>query len=219
VVFGAGKAGIVIAWDQETHKRIWETLVGRHLTDTGPLPTRTVTICPGFYGGVSTPMAYSDRSLFVPVVDLCSRGSAYSYQAIGTLDPVKGTGEFLALDAANGRITWKRLLPQPDFGCATVANGVVFTSTIDGHIYGLDATSGVTLWKARALAGVNGCPALSGKMLLVPAGSGTTKMRNPKYQLIAYALPATRSADSASSRPQATAEPTPALALGIQRTR
>jgi alcohol dehydrogenase (cytochrome c) len=189
VVFGAGKAGIVIAWDEHTHKRIWETLVGRHLNDTGPLPKRTVKVCPGIYGGVMTPMAYAGTTLFVPVVDLCAYGSAYGFEAIGALDPVKGTGEFLALNAANGRVTWKRRLPQPDFGCATLASGVVFTSTVDGRIYGLDATSGATLWQARAPAGINGCPALSGNMLIVPAGSGTTRMRNPIYEMITYALP------------------------------
>lgn len=194
VVFGAGKAGIVVAWNQETHRRIWQTLVGRHLNDTGPLPSRTVEVCPGSYGGVQTPMAYADKSLFVPVVDLCGQASAYGNETIRTLDPVDGTGEFLALDAANGSVTWKRLLPQPDFGCATVASGVVFTSTVDGHIYGLDTTSGATLWQARAPAGINGCPALSGNLLLVPAGAGTTKLRNPKYQLIAYGLAGTRSA-------------------------
>jgi outer membrane protein assembly factor BamB len=194
VVFGAGKAGLVIAWDQKTHRRIWQTIVGRHLNDTGPLPTRKVKVCPGFYGGVITPMAYAGTRLFVPVVDLCSYGSAYGSEPIGALDPVTGSGEFLALDAATGRVIWGRRLPQPDFGCATLASGVVFTSTVDGRIYALDAASGVTLWQAQAPAGINGCPALSGNMVIVPAGSGTTRMRNPKYELVAYALPAPRSA-------------------------
>jgi glucose dehydrogenase len=188
VVFGGGKAGIVIAWDRTTHRRIWETLVGGHLNDTGQLPTHTVKICPGFYGGVISPMAYAGARLFVAVVDLCTHGSAYGSEPVGALDPVAGTGEFLALDAANGRATWRRRFPQPDFGCATLASGVAFTSTIDGRIYGLDATSGSTLWQARTPAGINGCPALSGNMLLVPAGSGTTRMRNPTYELVAYAL-------------------------------
>ena len=178
----------MIAWDRKTHRRIWTTRVGRHLNDTGRLPKQRVEICPGFYGGVISPMAYGGMRLFVPVVDLCARGSAEGYQAIGTLDPVRGTGEFVALDVANGRVAWKRRLPQPDFGCATLAHGVVFTSTVDGQIYGLDAANGATLWQARAPAGINGCPALSGNMLVVPAGSGTTRRRAPRYELIAYAL-------------------------------
>jgi len=188
VVFGAGKAGIVIAWDRGTHERLWQTLVGRHVNDVGPLPRRTVKVCPGLLGGVETPMAYADGRLFVPVVDLCAHGSAYGYQAIGTVDPTRGTGQFLALDATSGRVLWKRALAQPDFGCATAAAGVVFTSTFDGRIYGFDAERGTTLWEARARAGINGCPALAGDMLLVPAGSKTSRMRHPVFELVAYAL-------------------------------
>ena len=188
VIFGAGKAGIVIAWNQGTHKRIWSTLVGRHLNDTGPLPAHRIKICPGFYGGVETPMAYADGSLFVPVVDLCAHGSSVGYQAIGTLDPTVGNGEFVALDGSTGAVLWKRLLPQPDFGCATAADGVVFTATFAGHVYGLDMQSGATLWETRTPAGINGCPALSGNILLVPAGSATSKRPHPPYELIAYGL-------------------------------
>jgi len=188
-VFGAGKAGIVIGWDEATHRRLWETRVGKHLNDLGPLPARKVTVCPGFYGGVESPMAYAGGELFVPVVDLCSHGSAASYQAIGALDPVAGTGEFVALDARSGRTTWTRKLPQPDFGCATVASGVVFTSTFDGELYGLAAADGRTLWRERLATGVNGCPSLSGKLLIVPAGSATTNMPRPRqYALVAYAV-------------------------------
>ncbi len=188
LVIGGGKAGIVIAWDARTHKRVWTTTVGRHENDSGPLPTHRVPICPGFLGGVETPMAYSQGSVFVPVVDLCTYGSAYGYEPIAKLDPVTGTGEFVALDATDGKVEWKRAFPQPDFGCATAAAGVVFTSTFDGHLYALDAATGATLWQARAPAGINGCPSLSGKLLLVPAGSGSTRMRSPRYALVAYGL-------------------------------
>jgi len=187
MILGAGKAGIVIAWNEATHRRIWLTPVGRHLNDTGPLPAHTVEVCPGFYGGVESPMAYADGTVFVPVVDLCAHGSADGYQEVGTLNPIDGTGEFVALDAADGNVRWKRVLPQPDFGCATAASGVVFTSTFDGRIYAFSMRDGATLWQTRAPAGINGCPALSGDMLLVPAGSATTAMHDPKYELVAYA--------------------------------
>ena len=188
VVLGAGKGGVVIAWDQNSHRRLWQTLVGRHQNDKGPLPAHTVVVCPGFFGGVETPMAYSDERLFVPVVDLCAHGSATGYQAIGTLNPSRGSGEFVALDATTGRTLWRRSLPQPDFGCATAANGVVFTSTFDGHIYGFDMRTGATVWQTRAPAGIHGCPALAGRTLLIPAGSGIATRTHPDYQLIAYTL-------------------------------
>jgi alcohol dehydrogenase (cytochrome c) len=188
VVFGAGKAGIVIAWDRETHQRLWQAVVGRHLNDAGPLPARKVAVCPGLLGGVETPMAYAAGRLFVPIVDSCSYGSAYGYQPLHTLNLARGRGEFVALDATSGRVLWEHALPQPDVGCATAANGVVFTSTFDGQIYGLDQESGRTLWRARAPAGINACPSLSGGMLLVAAGSATSEMPHPRFALLAYAL-------------------------------
>jgi outer membrane protein assembly factor BamB len=171
VVFGAGKGGIVIAWDRTTHKRIWQTEVGVHKNDAGPLPAREVDVCPGLLGGVLTPMASAGGKLFVPVVDLCMLGSSTGYEPLDQVNVAKrGTGELVAIDTGTGKPAWRRLLPQPDFGCATVADGVVFTATFDGTIYGFDEGTGATLWQAKASAGINACPALAGDTLLVGAG-------------------------------------------------
>jgi len=171
VVFGSGKAGIVIAWNRATHRRIWETTVGVHRNDKGLLRTHPVSVCPGLYGGVETPMAYAERRLFVPIVDLCMRGSAYGYEPLAKVDVAgQGTGELIALDAATGRRAWVRRLPQPNFSCATVADGVVFTATFDGTVYALDTRDGAELWHSRMRSGVNACPALAGGLLLVGAG-------------------------------------------------
>jgi outer membrane protein assembly factor BamB len=170
-VFGGGKGGVVIAWNRATHKRIWESEVGVHRNDAGPLPTHRVLICPGLLGGILTPMAYAQNTLFVPVVDLCMRGSATGYEDLGAVNVTKrGKGEFVAIDAATGRHIWTRKLPQPDFSCATVANGVVFTATYDGSVYGLDTATGATLWRAQTPSRINSCPALAGDTLLVGAG-------------------------------------------------
>jgi outer membrane protein assembly factor BamB len=170
-VFSAGKRGLVIAWNRTTHRRIWQSTVGVHLNDTGPLPTHRVLVCPGLLGGVLSPMAYSQNTLFVPVVDLCMYGSAYGYENLGSVNVTKrGKGEFIALDATTGKRLWTRKLPQPDFSCATVAPGVVFTATYDGSVYGLDTSTGATLWHTTMPAGINSCPALAGDTLLVGAG-------------------------------------------------
>ncbi|HSX22823.1 MAG TPA: PQQ-binding-like beta-propeller repeat protein, partial [Gaiellaceae bacterium] len=76
LVFGAGKAGRVVAWDRTTHARVWSKAVGTHVHDLGPLPAKSTLVCPGLLGGVLTPMAYARGRLFVPVVELCSRESA-----------------------------------------------------------------------------------------------------------------------------------------------
>jgi outer membrane protein assembly factor BamB len=170
LAFGAGKAGRVIAWDRGTHRRRWSTSVGVHRHDVGPLPRRRVVVCPGLLGGVETPMAYNGGRLFVPVVDLCGWGSAVGRQRLESVDPSTGRGRLVALEAASGRVLWERRLPSPDFGCATVANDVVFTATYDGSLYGFGAEDGRPLWRARMRTGVNACPAVIGDLLVVGAG-------------------------------------------------
>jgi outer membrane protein assembly factor BamB len=171
LVLGAGKAGIVIAWNRSTHRRVWQVEVGLHRNSLGPLPSRPVSVCPGLYGGVLTPMALSHDRLFVPVVDLCMRGSASGYENLANVDVSRrGTGEFVALDASTGARLWSRRLAQPAFGCATVGNGVVFTATLDGTVYAFDTQTGAMLWKQTMRAGINSCPALASNTLLVGAG-------------------------------------------------
>jgi outer membrane protein assembly factor BamB len=187
VVFGAGKAGRVIAWDRQTRRRLWTAVVGLHRNDLGPLPWRRVTVCPGLLGGVETPMAYADGRLFVPVVDLCGWGSAVSRQALTGVAPSRGRGRLVALDATTGRTLWERRLPSPDFGCATVANDIVFTSTYDGTVYALAARDGAILWRVTMRAGVNSCPAVVGDLLI--AGAGIRRPGGPLPALVAFGLP------------------------------
>jgi alcohol dehydrogenase (cytochrome c) len=185
VVFGGGKAGLVIAWDRSTHRRLWQTAVGIHRNDRGRLPRHPVAVCPGLLGGVETPMASADGHLYVPVVDLCMRGSAIGYEPLDRVNVFRrGRGELVALDAATGGKVWTLHLPQPDFGCATAANGVVFTATLDGKVYGVDAGDGHVLWSASLRAGVNACPALASHTLLV--GAGVPKGRGYRLELTAF---------------------------------
>ena len=71
VVFAAGKMGRVYAFQADDGNQVWQTAVGRHQHDTGPLPAKKPPlVLPGKLGGVETPMAYDGTSLFVPVVNL-----------------------------------------------------------------------------------------------------------------------------------------------------
>jgi alcohol dehydrogenase (cytochrome c) len=190
-VIGAGKAGRVIAWSRNSHERLWETEVGLHRNDTGPLPGRPVSVCPGLLGGVETPMAYASSRVFVPVVDLCFDESAYGTSSLAFFgkDYSKGTGGLVALDTSTGRRLWARRFPSPNFGCATVAGDVVFTATYDGNVYGFSTSTGSTLFRARTRAGINSCPAVAGDTLLVGAGTDHPAFPAPVFELIAYALP------------------------------
>src|SRR5262249_52762843 len=82
----------------------------------------------------------------------------------------RGRGALVALDAATGRRLWTLRLPQAPFGCATVADGVGFTSTFDGRFYGVDARTGSVLWSSSLRARSNSCPALAPGWLLATAG-------------------------------------------------
>ena len=48
----------------------------------------------------------------------------------------KGTGEFVAVDVATGKVKWDVKLPSSPYGAATIANDVVFTTTFDGTLHG-----------------------------------------------------------------------------------
>jgi glucose dehydrogenase len=190
VVFGAGKAGRVIAWDRERRARLWEREVGVHLNDVGPLPRAMTTVCPGLYGGIETPMAYADGRLFVPVVDLCVRGSAIGFEPLAQIDVSgRGTGRLAALDGATGRRLWERRFADPVFACATVSDDVVFTATFDGWVYGLHVENGRILWRARMRAGINACPAVMGDLLVIGAGVPHPAFARPLLELVAFGLP------------------------------
>jgi outer membrane protein assembly factor BamB len=188
LVIGGGKGGHILAWDRDTHERLWTQSVGTHRNDVGPLPETPVEVCPGLFGGALTPMAYADGRVFVPVVELCMRESAVTIAAVAQRPAEEGTGVIAALDAATGQPRWTRELPSAPLGCATVASDVVFVPTYDGRIYGLSAETGAVLWRDRAQAGINGCPSVAGDTLLVPAGAPHRDFAAPVAQLIAYRL-------------------------------
>jgi outer membrane protein assembly factor BamB len=131
----------------------------------------------------------SGGRVFVPVVDLCYRESATgeAAQSFARVDPSSGRGRLVALDLRRGKPLWEVRLPSPLFGCATATNDVVFTSTFDGTLYAFAAGDGRLLWRAQAGAGVNACPALAGRMLLV--GAGVPRRGHRALELVAYALP------------------------------
>jgi len=186
IVLVAGKMGKAYAYRADDGKQLWTRSVGTHLHDTGPLPRKPYRVLPGDLGGVETPMALADNRLFVPWLDLAATASATGQQ--GGFDFRGGRGGLTAIDAATGKVDWQQKLPSMDFGAATVANDVVFTSDYAGTIYGFDTQTGKTLWTAKAPAGINAFPSIDGDTLLVGAGA-TGFFKKPQFQLIAYSLP------------------------------
>jgi outer membrane protein assembly factor BamB len=191
VVIVAGKWGQVLAYRAADGKHLWTRSVGRHKNDTGRLPRKFEEVFPGDLGGVETPMALAANRVFVPWLDLAVRARSTGLQGgLAGQSPnyIKGRGGITAIDAASGKVAWQQKLPSMNFGAATVANDVVFTSTYAGTIYAFDTQSGKTLWTTKAPAGINSFPAIDGDTLLV--GAATTGFdKNPKFELIAYSLP------------------------------
>jgi len=190
VVVVAGKMGKVYAYRADNGRRLWTRLVGKHQNDTGPLPRKIITIFPGDLGGVETPMALAQGRVFVPWLNFPTRARATGLPGgiAGTTAGLNtGRGGFTAIDAATGKVLWQQALPSMDFGAATVANDVVFTSDYAGTIYAFDTQTGKTLWTAKAPAGINAFPAIDGDTLLVGAAAPGF-LKKPQFQLIAYSL-------------------------------
>ncbi|MGH7642412.1 MAG: PQQ-binding-like beta-propeller repeat protein [Candidatus Dormibacteria bacterium] len=185
IVIGAGKSGKVVAFLASSGQRIWTLNIGEHNRyQYGGLPAKSVTYCPGSLGGVVTPMAQSGTTLYVPWIDWCFKGkstglSGYSKSA---------TGGLAAVNPATGAIEWTHSFGHLPLGAATVANDVVFTSTINGAMYALSTTSGSDLWSAQSPAGINSFPAVTANMLIVGAGAPTSAKKQTKGEMIAYSL-------------------------------
>jgi outer membrane protein assembly factor BamB len=185
-VFGAGKSGRVVAWNRTTHARLWTRAVGTHQRDLGPLPVQTTLVCPGFLGGVLTPIAFADGRLFVPVVELCSRESAVTSPNAFARPPSEGKGTVYALDAATGKTEWQRHLGSAPFGCATVARDAVIVPTYDGRVVAFAAADGRVLWQTQLRAGNNSCPAVGRDVLVVAAGAPHPDIAHPVTEVVAF---------------------------------
>lgn len=184
IVLGAGKAGKVFAFDRVTGDILWETSVGKHQNDTlQEVPHRTtVTVYPGFFGGVETPMALADGVVYVPIVN--SPGTYTPTGFSGGRERPMVEGELVAIDVNTGIILWGKEYENINIGGATVVNRLVFTATDDGTIYAHNRITGVEVWRHEAPQGINGWPAVSGDTIIWPVGIG------PKPVLLALRLTA-----------------------------
>jgi outer membrane protein assembly factor BamB len=189
LVIGAGKSGLVVAFNAANGKRLWVRAIGKHnKNEYGLLPNKPVVYCPGSLGGVLTPMAEARGVLYVPWIDVCFKGSA-----TGLANPhTTNAGGLAAVDVMTGAIIWKRPLPYLDAGAATIANNVVFTSTYDGKMYALSTKTGEILWTTKVPYDLNSFPALTNTMLIVgssaPATLSSFKGNKTQGKIVAYSV-------------------------------
>jgi len=202
IVIGSGKLGRVVAFDRQTGEELWNTPVGLHRNDDlKTIPAgKTVTVAPGFYGGVETPMALADGVVFVPVVNV---PTDYTATSMTQPDVSRGTGELDAIDVSTGTILWTAKLNAPDFGGALVAGDLVFTSTFTGEVLAFDRASGKQVWSMQAPGGINSPMSAAGDTLLVPVGLG------PQPMVLALVLGATGTIPTATPSPAPTSSASP----------
>lgn len=127
------KAGHYAVFDRATGETIW----------TVELPTGNRL------GGIMTTAAVADGVIYV------NSNRWDSSNILDFHDPDHASTTY-ALDAANGTIKWRRKLPSPAFGALTVANGVVYQSTVKGTLYALKASNGNILWSGEPGADLGG---------------------------------------------------------------
>ncbi len=194
LVVAAGKVGFVIALDAKSGKLVWKRAVGKHnghdedgliamRGESSKLKTPT-EIYPGTLGGVIAPMSTDGTRVFVPVVN--HPVTLASGSKIEETSPKNG-GELVALNVKDGSLAWKHEFPlSPAFGATTVTNDVVFATTYDGKVHGYETTSGRQVWQEELPAGTNAGVAVTGDMLIAPAGVAASEGQTP--QLVAYRL-------------------------------
>ncbi|MGN6257311.1 MAG: outer membrane protein assembly factor BamB family protein [Solirubrobacterales bacterium] len=175
VAIGSGKDGIVTAVDVKTGKPVWSTPVGKHNghDDDGLLAMRGESskikggeVFPGTLGGVIAPPAASKTTVFAPFVNhpLTVSGN----QELGEAGGLEGG--MAAVDIKTGKVLWEQEYASAAFGSPVVINDLVFFTTFDGTVHGVDAKTGGEVWSAALPAGSNSAVTASGNTLVVPAG-------------------------------------------------
>ncbi len=133
----------------------------------------TKNIAPAAIGGKNQqPAAYSPRTglFYVPTnnIKMDYEGVEVKYQAgqpyVGAIvrmmpGPGGNRGEFLAWDAAKGKKVWGIKENLAAYGGALATGGdVVFYGTMEGWLKGVDANTGIVLWKFKTPSGIIGAP-------------------------------------------------------------
>jgi PQQ-dependent dehydrogenase (methanol/ethanol family) len=152
-------------------------VVDRYSTDKNGEDFNTTEICPAALGSKDQqPAAFSpDTGLFyVPTNHVCMDyepfeveyvagqpyvGATLSMYPAGRVlgDGTNNLGNFIAWDAANGKIVWS--IPERFSvwsGALSTSGGVVFYGTLEGHLKAVDAKTGKQLYSFKTPSGIIG---------------------------------------------------------------
>jgi PQQ-dependent dehydrogenase (methanol/ethanol family) len=147
-------------------------VVAQYSTDQNGEDVNSKGICPAALGSKDQqPAAFSPKTklFYVPTNHVCmdyepfrvsyTAGQPYVGATLSMYPAPGGThlGNFIAWDAAQGKIVWSN--PEPFSvwsGALATAGDVVFYGTLEGYLKAVDATSGKELYKFKTPSGIIG---------------------------------------------------------------
>ncbi len=152
-------------------------VVAKFSTDLNGEDTNTEDVCPAALGSKDQqPAAYSPRTglFYVPTNHVCMDYEPYEVEYVAgqpfigatltmfpggrvTGDGTTNLGNFIAWDAADGKIVWS--LPERFSvwsGALATEGDVVFYGTLEGYLKAVDATTGEELYKFKTPSGIIG---------------------------------------------------------------
>jgi len=174
-VLAAGqKSGLFWGVDPHTGEVLWSTVVG----PGGPI------------GGLMWGSATDGNRVYA--------AEANSSRKRYTLTPSgrkTRSGSWAALDPLTGAILWQTAVPgraSSTIGAVTVANGVVFASSMarsGDNMFALDAATGAILWRYASGASVAAGPAVVGDVVYWGSGYSSLGLGSSNDKLFAFELP------------------------------
>ena len=152
-------------------------VVAKYSTHQTGVDTNTKNVCPAALGSKDQqPAAYSPRTglFYVPTNHLCMDYEPFEVEYVAgqpfvgatlsmfpagrvTGDGTTNLGNFIAWDAAKGKIVWS--LPEMFSvwsGVLATAGDVVFYGTLEGYLKAVDAKTGKELYKFKTPSGIIG---------------------------------------------------------------
>jgi polyvinyl alcohol dehydrogenase (cytochrome) len=184
IVAAGQKSGIMWGLNAATGAPVWRTLVG-----------------PGSsLGGLEWGSATDGSRIYFAVANF-----NFPPQQYPMVNPPKGTpatssaGSWGAVDAANGKIIWQTADPNGsiDLGAVSVANGVVYASSMGALFFGpdqptmfaLDAGNGKQLWQYTSGGSVNAGPAIVDGTVYWGSGYIHLGFGGANNKLFAFSIP------------------------------
>lgn len=142
----------------------------------------------GFETRVISNMAAADGNIFVPAVNVPNASDDQPSSGIfGAISRAKNsTGQLVSLNSENGDVNWSKDLASAPLGGATVANNIVFVTTVNGNIYGFDRSSGDQVWTSKLPAGSIAPIAISDDTIIVPAS--LVVRAGQRAQVVAFSI-------------------------------